>query len=143
METLLPSKNLSILDYGSGNGLTASLLRQAGYRLVETFDPYHGNASPPDGKFDVVLSIEVVEHSTRPNEIFAELARHCRPKGVILFSTKDFSTVRGHWLDDGYVAPRNGHVSLYSDKTLEKIAASLGRRFIKVDTYRHLFVPAT
>ena len=39
------------------------------------------------------------------------------------------------------MAPRNGHVSFYTRKTLSMIAASLGRSYYKIDIYRHLLGP--
>ncbi len=139
---VFPDRAHSVLDYGAGNGLTAELLREAGFGPVESYDPHHGNTVRPDGKtFDIVICIEVVEHSTAPLAIFDELNRYCAPDGVILFSTKDFSTVKGHWMDDGYVAPRNGHVSLFAKRSFHLIAQRLGRVYHGLDKYRHLLMP--
>lgn len=135
-------KQTRILDYGCGNGRTMALLREAGYRHVVGFDPYHANPQEPQGgPFDFVICVEVAEHTTRPLQLFADLARFIAPHGVILLSTRDFSEVKGRWVDDWYVAPRNGHVSFYTQRTLKLLAASVGRDYIKIDTYRHLLAP--
>ncbi len=39
------------------------------------------------GKFDVVTSMEVIEHVTEPAAFIAELARHLKPNGLMLLST--------------------------------------------------------
>lgn len=39
------------------------------------------------GKFDVVTSMEVIEHVTDPAAFIAELARHLKPDGLLLLST--------------------------------------------------------
>lgn len=39
------------------------------------------------GKFDVVTSMEVIEHVTDPAVFIAELARHLEPNGLLLLST--------------------------------------------------------
>ncbi len=139
---LARSKQTRILDYGCGNGRTLALLREAGYTQLTGYDPYHANPQPPQGgPFDFVICVEVAEHTTQPLQLFAELAQHTAPHGVMLVSTRDFAEVKGRWVDDWYVAPRNGHVSFYTQRTLKLLAASVGRDYIKVDTYRHLLVP--
>jgi 2-polyprenyl-6-hydroxyphenyl methylase / 3-demethylubiquinone-9 3-methyltransferase len=39
------------------------------------------------GRFDVVTSMEVIEHVTDPTAFVAELARHLKPDGLLLLST--------------------------------------------------------
>lgn len=39
------------------------------------------------GKFDVVTSMEVIEHVTDPATFISELARHLKPEGLLLLST--------------------------------------------------------
>jgi 2-polyprenyl-6-hydroxyphenyl methylase/3-demethylubiquinone-9 3-methyltransferase len=154
VQQLVRSKAARILDYGSGNGLTATLLRQAGYAEVVEYDPYHSAhgahgtpgapgapAGPSHGGYDLVLCIEVAEHSTTPLELFADLALHAADHGLVLLSTQDMSIVQGRWTDDWYVAPRNGHVSFYTQHTLKLLAASLGRDYLRLDSHRHLLVP--
>lgn len=143
VQQLFQDRRFSILDYGSGRGRMAELLRAAGYQRVTTYDPFYGDSKkPPVGdRFDVVSCFEVVEHTTRPMDLFDDLHAYCQPHGVILFSTKDFTVVPDYWLDDGYVAPRNGHVSLFSQVTLRFVADRLGRDYQKVDKYRHLLLP--
>ena len=64
--TFPQAKPLRMLDYGGGNGRMAELLRQTGFTDVTTYDPFvPARAAPPDGRFDLVLCIEVVEHAPR------------------------------------------------------------------------------
>ncbi len=139
---LFTDRRLRILDFGCGNGRTVDLLREAGFAHVEGYDPYHAKpVKPAQGDFDLVVCVEVAEHTTQPLQLFAELSSWTAAHGVILFSTRDFADVGGRWVDDWYVAPRNGHVSFYTRKTLSMIAASLGRSYYKIDIYRHLLGP--
>jgi ubiquinone/menaquinone biosynthesis C-methylase UbiE len=39
-------------------------------------------------RFDVVVSTEMLEHAEFPDEILAEMARVCRPAGVVLVTTR-------------------------------------------------------
>lgn len=142
VQHLARSRNIRILDYGSGNGLTAGLLRDSGYKNVTEYDPFHGDATKPSqGGFDLVLCIEVAEHVTQPIALFAELGQYVSPQGIILLSTKDMSAVPGRWSDDWYVAPRNGHISFYTSRTLQLLANSMGRRHHQLDGFRHLLMP--
>lgn len=141
---LAPNKATRILDYGCGNGRTMALLREQGYGDVTGYDPFHAHPQRPSGeRFDLVICVEVAEHTTRPLELLSDLQRLTAPHGLILLSTRDFAQVKGRWSDDWYVAPRNGHVSFYSRRTLGLLAAGMGRKHLQLDTYRHLLVPAS
>lgn len=143
VQRLFPDTGTRILDWGAGNGRTAALLREAGYAQVTEYDPFHGRQQqrPAQAAFDLVLCIEVAEHHTQPLALFAELDAWAGDAGCVLLSTRDFGDVKGRWVDDWYVAPRNGHLSFYSRRTLGLLAASLGRGYHRVDGYRHLLGP--
>jgi 2-polyprenyl-6-hydroxyphenyl methylase/3-demethylubiquinone-9 3-methyltransferase len=117
-----------ILDYGGGNGRLAELLRSAGFPQTETYDPFvpHFSTRPPE-RFDCVVSFEVVEHSTDPAGSFAEMNACLTDSGLILFSTllqpADIDLQGLNWW---YAGPRNGHVSLFSRASLEKLVQPFG-----------------
>jgi SAM-dependent methyltransferase len=105
-----------ILDYGGGSGGLAGRLRAAGFADVETYDPFVPQyADRPAGRFDCVLSFEVVEHSTDPEQTLADMSDFLDEPGLILFSTllqpPDIDRQGLNWW---YAGPRNGHVSLFS-----------------------------
>ena len=117
-----------ILDYGGGQGVLAELLQAAGFPQVDTYDPFVPRyAARPTDRFDCVVSFEVVEHSTDPARAFAEMNDCLTDKGLILFSTLlqpiDIDVQGLNWW---YAGPRNGHVSLYSRASLEKVVQPLG-----------------
>jgi hypothetical protein len=143
VQRLFPDPATRILDWGGGNGRTAELLRATGYAQVTEYDPFHGTQQqrPEAGAYDLVLCIEVAEHHCQPLALFAELDAWAGERGCVLMSTRDFADVKGRWVDDWYVAPRNGHLSFYSQRTLRLLAASLGRGYHRVDGYRHLLGP--
>ena len=142
VQHLIRNRSVRILDYGSGNGHTARLLREAGYANVTEYDPFHGDpVKPAQGGFDLVICIEVAEHCLDPLALFAELNGYAAGHGIILLSTKDMADVKGDWVNDWYVAPRNGHISFYTHRTLELIGNSLNRNYRKLDGFRHLLMP--
>ncbi|MEX8496169.1 methyltransferase domain-containing protein [Sphaerotilus sp.] len=142
VQQLIHDRSVRILDYGSGNGHTARLLREAGYAHVTEYDPFHGDpVKPAQGGFDLVICIEVAEHVPDPLRLFAELNSYSADHGILMLSTKDMAEVQGNWVNDWYVAPRNGHISFYSSRTLTLLGNSLNRSYRKLDSFRHLLMP--
>jgi 2-polyprenyl-3-methyl-5-hydroxy-6-metoxy-1,4-benzoquinol methylase len=108
---------IRILDYGGGNGLLARRLRTAGFAHVTTYDPFTPEfCSRPDDTFDLITSYETFEHLPDPLPVLDVLVDMLTPSGAVLFST----LVQPPDLDMTwwYIAPRNGHVSLFSERAL-------------------------
>src|SRR5580692_5710694 len=110
---------ISILDYGGGNGLLAARLKENGFRAA-TYDPFSVFSARPEGAFNLITCFEVMEHSPFPDRTVAEMAGLLAEEGAIFFSTltqpANFGEMGLQWW---YVAPRNGHVSLYSPRSLQ------------------------
>jgi 2-polyprenyl-6-hydroxyphenyl methylase/3-demethylubiquinone-9 3-methyltransferase len=131
---------LRVLDYGGGNGRLAELLRQAGFADVRTFDPFvPEHAERPQGVFDLLLCFEVMEHTTDPRGTLRDMAALLAPRGLILCSTllqpADFDSLGLGWW---YAGPRNGHVSLYSERSLALLGRSLGLTLASFDSCLHI-----
>jgi 2-polyprenyl-6-hydroxyphenyl methylase/3-demethylubiquinone-9 3-methyltransferase len=109
---------LRIIDYGSGSGILSEHLRSYGFANVTSYDPF-SSPQRPDGRFDVVTCFEVLEHTTSPKTTLADIASLLDPSGCVIFSTgiqpPDMGRLRANWW---YVAPRNGHASIYTLKAL-------------------------
>ena len=121
-------RDICVLDYGGGNGRCAQALRSAGLTDVATYDPFVPQfAARPARQFDCILCTEVLEHSDRPVDTFKDMISFLRPDGLILFSTllqpPDIATRGVTWW---YLAPRNGHISLFTHAALEAILRPLG-----------------
>lgn len=114
------------LDYGSGTGRLGELLRESGWQTV-SHDPFAAASTPlADGaRFDLITAYEVFEHVPDPKLLIDRLAGLLADDGVILLSTllsDGFIAPRqrlGWW----YASPRNGHISLFSKKSLGLLAA--------------------
>lgn len=122
-EIFAPAKGeVRILDYGGGMGVFARSLGEHGFGKVATFDPF---ASPerPEGKFDIVTAFEVIEHSAEPLGTLEDLLSFVGDGGCLIVGQSmqpaDITTVRCDWW---YVAPRNGHITFYSHRTMERFA---------------------
>jgi 2-polyprenyl-6-hydroxyphenyl methylase/3-demethylubiquinone-9 3-methyltransferase len=114
-----------VLDYGGGNGVLAKSLRAAGFPHAETYDPFTpAHADRPSGTFDCIACFEVLEHSTDPARTIAEMNGFLRDPGLIVLSTMlQPADIDQQGLNWWYAGPRNGHVSLYSRESLERLVA--------------------
>ena len=129
-----------ILDYGGGNGALAESLHSAGFSQVHTYDPFvPGHADKPAGRFDCVVSFEVVEHSTDPARSFADMNDSLIDPGLILFSTLlQPGDIDRQGLNWWYAGPRNGHVSLYSRASLAKVVRRFGLKLGSFNESMHV-----
>jgi SAM-dependent methyltransferase len=127
--TLRGCEHMRILDYGSGSGIFADAMRSRGYQNVVGFDPVASpaNLSPPDGNFDIITLFEVIEHLTNPLDVLRSLRQILSPTGAIVVGVtlqpSNILQLRGNWW---YIAPRNGHVSIFSDRTFASLADRIG-----------------
>jgi SAM-dependent methyltransferase len=128
-----------ILDYGSGSGLFAEHMRNAGFHHVTNYDPFSDPKRPAE-LFDLITCIEVIEHSPTPIETLSDLASFLNQEGCIVLSEMlqppDIATIRCNWW---YCMPRNGHISLYTDMTLAILARRVGLLFHPGNGGQHAF----
>ena len=111
-------RGLKVLDYGAGNGELVRQLFGLGYQALG-YDPLTSETMPA-GPFDLVTCFEVLEHCPNPWQAMTTMGGCVvAPDGLVLFSTMvtgwEFAR---QGLDWWYVAPRNGHVSIFSREAL-------------------------
>ncbi len=117
-----------MLDYGGGDGSLARHLLDAGFRCAVTYDPFTPRYEKrPDERFGLVTCFETLEHLPDPTAGAASIAASVAEPGIILFSTllqqPDSENQGVGWW---YIAPRNGHVSIYSREALTLLWHGLG-----------------
>lgn len=127
LDLLGPSaRDLSLIDYGGGNGRLAAELRTAGMRAY-TVDPHASHEPPGVERADLVTAFEVFEHAVWPQRVLDEMLARMKPEGALVFSTllqpPDFDARGVGWW---YVAPRNGHVTIHSRESLVTLLQSRG-----------------
>jgi SAM-dependent methyltransferase len=132
--------SLSVLDYGGGNGMLARVLRDRGFAAADTYDPLVNEfARLPDRKFPIVCSFETLEHTPDPLTAMGDIAKLLDEPGIAVISTAvqpaDFEAQGLGWW---YAGPRNGHISLFSRKSLERACRSCGLRFGSFDDITHV-----
>ena len=121
---------ISILDYGSGSGRMADILKAEGF-AVQNYDPFTAeDRRLPSNKFDLVTCFEVLEHTPNPPLTCDLMRRLVKDNGMILFSTLvQPPTIETEKLGWWYIAPRNGHISIYTKQSLHLLWSKLGYRF--------------
>lgn len=125
--SMFPSAGTAIrhLDYGGGNGMLSRLLREAKWDS-STYDPFVDKERPVAslGKFNLITAFEVFEHVPDVQALMADLRTLLSPGGLILFSTllSDGNIDAQQRLNWWYASPRNGHISLFSRKSLGILA---------------------
>jgi len=130
------------LDFGGGDGLLARLLRGQGWQS-ESWDPF----LEPDrdltqlGRFALVTAYEVFEHVPDVDHLIRTLGRLTERQGIVLFSTLlcDGQVRAGEPPSWWYAAPRNGHISLFSSKSLELLGQRAGFRYHGIDHLTHVY----
>ncbi|MGH8995184.1 MAG: class I SAM-dependent methyltransferase [Acidimicrobiales bacterium] len=151
-----------LLDLGSGNGYVTAQLRDAGMAVTGVEGTPSGveraSRSWPDipfvqhdittplpaslcGRFDVVTSVEVIEHLFLPREVFARAREALGEQGTLIVSTpfhgywKNLAlALAGKW--DAHHQPLSdfGHVKFFSEDLLGAMAEECGfrpRRFLR------------
>jgi 2-polyprenyl-3-methyl-5-hydroxy-6-metoxy-1,4-benzoquinol methylase len=137
----LQDRDISFLDYGAGNGKLVNLLRDAGFTHVDAYDPFGtAQGSPPQGQsYDIITSIEVIEHVIDQQDLFEQILSLVKPGGLFLFSTLiqpvDIKEVGSEWW---YICPRNGHTSFHTDTSLGYILANHGFRLHSLSEEMHI-----
>lgn len=116
----------TILDYGGGDGTMAREVQSAG-RQVWCYDPIHqpvvnfGLAF-----FDLITAFEVIEHAAAAIETAREIISFMYPGGAFLFSTLTCDDLAPQDTSWWYLAPRNGHVSIHTTRSLDIMFGALG-----------------
>jgi Methyltransferase domain len=113
-----------ILDFGGGAGLLTRLLRDAGYDAY-WYDQYTpasyatGFEGTPTGEYDLITSVEVVEHFANPKTDLGAIFG-AAPKAVLIVTCLYEGQDENWW----YLAPEEGqHIFFYSPKAIELIAS--------------------
>ena len=133
-------RGLDVLDYGGGDGALAALLTRQHGMVAEVYDPFNPACDiPPHRLFPLITCFEVLEHTPDPRATIFEIAGLVQTDGVVVFSTllqlDDFLQQGLGWW---YVAPRNGHLTMYSAQALRALWAELGFQLISYGDNLHV-----
>jgi ubiquinone/menaquinone biosynthesis C-methylase UbiE len=148
--------NGKILDVGCGDGFHLKLLRQYGNpnwtlegvdfdsRAVEVaakvgLKIHHGSVETlnlESDQYDVVYTIQTIEHVAQPDEVFAAIYRILKPGGRLVIVTDNTDSLdfgyfkKSYW--GGYHFPR--HWNLFNKRALSRLAEKTGFEVSDVQT---------
>lgn len=119
------NKQIKHLDYGCGNGKLVELLKTQGYKSIG-YDPFY-NENEISDTYDIITCFEVLEHTVNPKQLFYDINKASKKNTIIFFTTYRYDKVLGikpisSLADWWYTGVRNGHISFYSNKTINYIA---------------------
>lgn len=112
------------LDFGCGPGpLLAEMFERAGYSM-SVYDPYFAPSKEVLSKpYNFVTCTEVIEHVSRPNEVWSLLSDLLLPGGLLAVMTKRVATSERfknwHYKND------RTHICFYSEATFEWLSSQL------------------
>jgi 2-polyprenyl-6-hydroxyphenyl methylase/3-demethylubiquinone-9 3-methyltransferase len=121
---------MAVIDYGCGMGIFGARLAALNWPNVTSFDPYVPEFSRrPAAGADLVVACEVLEHAHNPMATFADMASLRTDRGLIMATLlipppEETASILDWW----YVAPRNGHVTIHSRKSLLVMADQVNLR---------------
>jgi hypothetical protein len=134
------------LDYGGGNGQLSTILKSRGYDST-TYDPFPKPQQTIEelGTFNLITAFEVFEHVPDVHQLMGNLTKIMDPSGLVLFSTlvSDGQIAPNHRINWWYASPRNGHISLFSKKSLTHLAGSYQLNFGSFSDGFHCYVKGT
>lgn len=139
--------DLDVLEIGTGAGFFLDFAREAfpesRFSGVEYDDrllaetacraPHanliQGNAETfdlGDGRFDLVVSFQVIEHLYNPGAMLDNVRRHLKPGGVFLVTTPNLSGFGARRMKDKWHGYRDDHVSLMGKIEWDRFIGSHG-----------------
>ena len=125
-KTFTNKEGIRRLDHGGGNGVLSECLRLQDWNS-QSYDPFNSEDEPIEslGTFDLITVFEVFEHVPNVNELFTNLSRLTDNQSMVIFSTllSDGQLNAATKIDWWYASPRNGHISLFSKKSLQLLAS--------------------
>jgi len=108
---------IRILDFGSGGnpGPTGLGLADQGFS-VDSYEPYRSSSSyTPGSQYDVIVAIEVLEHCHDLVKTVQFMKTHLSREGILWIQTMLHPhPTPANVLESWYIAPRNGHISIFS-----------------------------
>lgn len=128
-----------VLDFGAGNDAFCTVLRANGFAIAVPYDPMVSQyAQRPAGKFDVVTCFETFEHLPDPAASVAMIVECAADPGLILYSTLAQPANLSEGVSWWYVAPRNGHISIFSKQALAAIWGRYGYKTVALGDHLHI-----
>jgi SAM-dependent methyltransferase len=128
-----PPPGARVLDFGCGEGKLLDLMQNCGWQtfgiepaLDRAFRRHQRLLEIPEAPtFDVIVTIQVLEHVPNPLHLLRQLAGACRVGGHLLVGVPRFDTLPKH-RDYRYVLNGRAHITAYTWACLRTLLARAG-----------------
>jgi 2-polyprenyl-3-methyl-5-hydroxy-6-metoxy-1,4-benzoquinol methylase len=145
-------KNNRILDIGCGSGFFLEVAKNRGWQVFGTeytveaieicnkkeISMHLGKLDPlwfDENFFDIIVSIEVIEHINNPLEELNNIKTILREGGLFYFTTPNFNSIERFILRDKYsVIEYPEHLSYYNSFSIKILLKKIGLKKIKITT---------
>lgn len=125
------------LDFGAGTGPVISKMLEEKNYCITQYDPFfHDDPGVLKGKYDYIISCEVIEHFHRPAKEFSLLRSLLRHKGKLYCMTDLYN--EGIDFRTWYYKDDPTHVFFYRQETLDFIKSSFN--FSDLEIYDRLII---
>lgn len=127
------------LDYGGGSGTLSRILKLNNWTSTY-YDPffmeciYHTNKQ--GYKYNLITAIEVFEHTKDPQKLMKDISSMLSSSGLLILTT--LLSDRNLSINWNYIAPRNGHISIFSQQSLRLLAKQYNLNFISLSENIHV-----
>jgi SAM-dependent methyltransferase len=137
-----------LLDIGAGSGMLVEQALQMGYQAegVEPSSWLHGVAqkrnlpvhlgtfpnSAPEGQFDIVTLIDVIEHVSDPLQLLRNIAERLSPSGIAVIVTPDADSVAARIFGWRWWHFRVAHIGYFNKQNLLLAMDRVGLRPVLV-----------
>jgi hypothetical protein len=133
-------KQIKVLDFGAGGnpGPTGLALIEAGFDVC-SYEPYRASQTQagqlPEGRYHLIIAVEVFEHCNDPGKLAVFMDNHLCKDGLIWIQTLLHPhPAPANILDSPYIAPRNGHVSIFTFRALALLFSSVRINIVQTVT---------
>jgi SAM-dependent methyltransferase len=139
----------TLLDVGCALGWSLDVAREDGYEpsgveLSEHAAAEAGRRHPvkrstteyPDGAFDAVTLLDVIEHVRDPVGLLAEIRRLLRPGGRMALTTPDLSSLSARLLGAAWPMVIPEHVAYFDRATIRTALRRAGLRVLRIGPAR-------
>lgn len=113
----------SLIKYASSHLSRAKLSIQSGQKL-----PF------ADNTFDVITSLQVIEHLEKPGALLLDANRVLRPEGLLIISTPNPAGIPARMLKHKWHGYRHDHISLKTPRQWREIIENSGFRVMEDGT---------
>lgn len=124
-------EDVFILDWGAGFGRLVNDLKDAGYINTFGFDPYTEDfwRLPYEYKFDIIVSVECLEHLGAPFVEFDAMLRVLKPGGIVYLESGFLNAAWEDGIkdeDNPYINTDAGHCTIHTHHSIDVLMLRKG-----------------